>query len=221
MYNGTFISTILFVVIFVVWPLSAVQILWDSMECSPPGSSVHEFFQARILEWVVIPSSRVPSQVRDHTLISCIGKRILYQTLSLIKSLSFTEHWAKEWFFTKPAAAAKSLQSCPTLCDPTDGSHQAPPSLGFSRQEHWSGLQFPSPMHEKWKVKVKLLSRVRLLATPWTAIYQAPPSMGFSRQSTTAGCHCLLRTRGALNLQYFNSSRLQATTHAARERQAG
>ena len=46
---------------------------------------------------------------------------------------------------------AKSLQSCPTLCDPTDGSHQAPPSLGFSRQEHWSGLPFPSPMHESEK----------------------------------------------------------------------
>ena len=51
------------------------------------------------------------------------------------------------------AAAAKSLQSCATLCDPIDGSHQAPPSLGFSRQEHWSGLPFPSPMQEseKWK----------------------------------------------------------------------
>ena len=42
------------------------------------------------------------------------------------------------------AAAAKSLQLCPTLCDPIDGSHQAPLSLGFSRQEHWSGLPFPS-----------------------------------------------------------------------------
>ena len=49
------------------------------------------------------------------------------------------------------AAAAKSLQSCPTLCDPIDGSPQAPPSLGFSRQEHWSGLPFPSPMHESEK----------------------------------------------------------------------
>ena len=49
------------------------------------------------------------------------------------------------------AAAAKSLQSCPTLCDPIDGSSQAPPSLGFSRQEHWSGLPFPSPMHESGK----------------------------------------------------------------------
>ena len=46
------------------------------------------------------------------------------------------------------AAAAKSLQSCPTLCDPKTAAHQAPSSLGFSRQEHWSGLPFPSPMHE-------------------------------------------------------------------------
>ena len=48
-------------------------------------------------------------------------------------------------------AAAKSLQLCPTLCDPIDGSHQAPPSLVFSRQQHWSGLPFPFPMHESEK----------------------------------------------------------------------
>ena len=70
-------------------------------------------------------------------------------------------------------------------------AHQAPPSLGFSRQEHWSGLPFPSPMHEngkwKWKVKVKLLSHVQLLVTPWTTAYQAPPSMGFSRQEYWSG----------------------------------
>ena len=74
------------------------------------------------------------------------------------------------------------------LCaTPETAAHQAPPqSLGFSRQEHWSGLPFPSPMHEsekwKWKVKLKSLSRVQLLATPWIAAYQALPSMGFSRQ---------------------------------------
>ena len=49
------------------------------------------------------------------------------------------------------AAAAKSLQSCPTLCDPIDDSPPGSPSLGFSRQEHWSGLPFPSPMHESEK----------------------------------------------------------------------
>ena len=58
--------------------------------------------------------------------------------------------------YTAAAAAAKSLQSCPTLCDPRDGSPPGSPSLGFSRQEHWSGLPFPSPMHEskKWSHSV-------------------------------------------------------------------
>ena len=56
----------------------------------------------------------------------------------------------KEWKQSKlmNAAAAKSLQSCPTLCDPVDGSHQAPASMGFSRQEYWSGLPLPSPIDE-------------------------------------------------------------------------
>ena len=97
-------------------------------------------------------------------------------------------------------AAAKSLQSCLTLCDPRDGSHQASLSLGFSRQEHWSGLPFPSAMHESEKVKVKLLSRVRLLATPWTAAYQAPLPMGFARQEYWSGVplpflNCTLENR--------------------------
>ena len=52
---------------------------------------------------------------------------------------------------TPAAVAAKSLQSCPTLCDPRDGSPPGSPSLGFSRQEHWSGLPFPSPVHESEK----------------------------------------------------------------------
>ena len=50
-----------------------------------------------------------------------------------------------------PGVAAKSLQSCPTLCDPIDGSPPGSPVLGFSRQEHWSGLPFPSPVHESEK----------------------------------------------------------------------
>ena len=66
-------------------------------------------------------------------------------------------------------------------------AHQALLPLGFSRQERWSGLPFPSPMHESEKVKVKLLSHVRLLVIPWTAAYQAPPSMGFSRQEYWSG----------------------------------
>ena len=74
------------------------------------------------------------------------------------------------------------------LCaTPQTAAHQAAPSLGFSRQEHQSGLPFPSPRHESKKVKVKSLSRVRPSATPWTAAFQAPPSMGFSRQEYWSG----------------------------------
>ena len=76
------------------------------------------------------------------------------------------------------------------LCaTPQTVAYQAPPSLGFSRQEHWSGLPFPSPMSFllQWKVKVKSLSRVWLLATPWTATYQAPLSMGVSGQEYWSG----------------------------------
>ena len=60
-------------------------------------------------------------------------------------------NWCSHYGDSAAAAAAKSLQSCPTLCDPIDGSPPGSPSLGFSRQEHWSGLPFPSPMHESEK----------------------------------------------------------------------
>ena len=85
------------------------------------------------------------------------------------------------------AAAAKSLQSCPTLCDPIDGSPPASPFPGIlqARTLEWVAISFSNAW--KWKVKVKLLSRVRLLATPWTVAYQAPPSMGFSRRDYWSG----------------------------------
>ena len=79
------------------------------------------------------------------------------------------------------AAAAKSLQSCLTLCDPIDGSPPGSPVPGIlqARTLEWVAISFSSAW--KWKVKVKSLSRVQLFATPWTAAYQAPLSMGFSR----------------------------------------
>ena len=80
------------------------------------------------------------------------------------------------------AATAKTRQSCPTLCDPIDGSPpgSSVPGILQARTLEWVAISFSNAW--KWKVKVKLLSRVRLLATPWTAAYQAPLSMGFSRQ---------------------------------------
>ena len=85
------------------------------------------------------------------------------------------------------AAAAKLLQSCPTLCDPIDSSAPGSTVLGIlqARTLEWVAISFSNAW--KWKVKVKSLSHVPLLATPWTAAYQAPLSMGFSRQEYWSG----------------------------------
>ena len=86
-----------------------------------------------------------------------------------------------------PAAAAKSLQSCPTLCDPGDSSPPGSPVPGIfqARTLEWVAISFSNAW--KWKVKVKSLSRVWLPATPWTAAHQAPPSVGFARQEHWSG----------------------------------
>ena len=95
-----------------------------------------------------------------------------------------------EWVaisFSNARMHAKLLQSCLTLCDPIDTSPLGSPLPGIlqARTLEWVAISFSNAW--KWKVKVKSLSRVRLLATPWTAAYQAPPSMGFSRQEYWSG----------------------------------
>ena len=82
---------------------------------------------------------------------------------------------------------AKSLQLCPTLRDPIDGSPTGFPVPGIlqARTLEWVAISFSKAW--KWKVKVKSLSRVRLLVTPWTAAYRAPPPIGFSRQKYWSG----------------------------------
>ena len=115
----------------------------------------------------------------------------LILTLSYIKkkTLSYKPFSFYYLIFTLNviAAAAKLLQSCPTLCDPIDGSPPGSPIPWIlqARILEWVAISFSKAW--KWKVKVKLLSRVQLLATPWTAAYQAPLSMGFSRQEYWSG----------------------------------
>ena len=84
-------------------------------------------------------------------------------------------------------AAAKSLQLCLTLCDPIDSSPpgSAAPGILQARALEWVAVSFSNAL--KWKMKVKSLSLVPLLATPWTAAHQAPLSMGFSRQEYWSG----------------------------------
>ena len=101
---------------------------------------------------------------------------------SLLSMLILSRNW-----HAAAAAAAKSLQSCPTLCDPTDGTPPgtAIPGIIQARTPEWVAISFSNAW--KWKVKVKFLSHVRLLATPWTAAYQASPSMGFFMQEYWSG----------------------------------
>ena len=140
------------------------------MDCSPPCSSVYGILQARILQWVAIPLSRVSSQPRDQNSISCIAGKF------------FTI-----WATAAAAAAAKPLQSYLTLCDPIDGSPLGSSVRGIlqARTLEWVAISFSNAW--KWEVKVKSLSYARLSVTPWTAAYQAPLSMGFSRQEYWSG----------------------------------
>ena len=108
------------------------------------------------------------------------------------------------------AAAAKSHQSCPTLCDPIDGSPtgSSVPGILQARILEWVAISFFNAW--KWKVKVESFSHVRLLATPWTVAYQAPPSMGFSRQEYWSGLPLpSLSTRNINTYKYqkFNMSK--------------
>ena len=103
------------------------------------------------------------------------------------------------------AAAAKSLQSCSTLCDPIDGSPPGSslPGILQARTLEWVAISFSSAW--KWKVKVKSLSRVQPSANPWTAGYQAPPSMGFSRQEYWSGVPSLNPSKNVLYHPVFES----------------
>ena len=114
----------------------------------------------------------------DHTFwfsFDCIFYEVLFLVLQFI--LLFPDH-----LHNLAAAAIKSFQSYPTLCDPIDGSPPGSPVLGIllTRILEWIAISFSNAW--KWKLKGKLLSLVWLFATPRTAAHQAPLFMGFSRQ---------------------------------------
>ena len=118
----------------------------------------------------------------------CILKLILHFILFVLNTWRGLWMECRLWnhlFVYAAAAAAKLLQSFPTLCDPIDGSPPGSPVPWIlqARTLEWVAIYFSNA----WKWKVKMLSRVRLFATAWTAAYQAPPSMGFSRQEYWSG----------------------------------
>ena len=100
------------------------------------------------------------------------------------------------------AAAAESLQSCPTLCDPIDGSPPGSPVPGILQARTLESVAISFSNAWKWKVKGKSLSRVQLLATPWTAAHQPLRPWDFPGKSTGVGCHCLLRFNHYVSLNW-------------------
>ena len=119
--------------------LQLCSTLCDPMDYSTLGSSVHGVLHTRILDWVAVPSSRGSSQPRDRTHVSKVWEYI---------SLKY----GNTYLLSMGMLLLLSRFSCVRLCaTPQTAAHQAPPSPGFSRQEHWSGLPFPSPMHESEK----------------------------------------------------------------------
>ena len=178
-------------------------ILCDPMDCSPLGSSVHGVLQARIVEWVDMPSSKGSSQPRDWTLVSCTEGGLYHlshqgslpEIISAPRCFKFLNNsleqgYCLEWeirqgdlhvffltvnsttqfflfvyFFLSSMEVKKVLvaQSCPTLCDPI--AHQAPLSMGFSRQEYWSRLlclppgDLPDPGIETAYLNVSCIGR--------------------------------------------------------------
>ena len=145
------------------------------MDCSPPGSSVHGISQARILEWVAMPSSRGSSQLSDRTEVSCIAGKFFTNwatreaqinhtliNLVLCDDLEGWEGGSRGRRYMYAAAAAKSLQSCSTPCDPIAGSPPGSPVPGIlqARTLEWVAISFSNA--GKWKVKGKSLSHVQL-----------------------------------------------------------
>ena len=124
----------------------------DLMGYNPSGSSVHGIFQARILQWVAISSSRGTSQPRDWTLISGIGR---FFTTELPRKFFYViiRYWIQFpvlysrilLFIYFIYECVKSLSRVWLFSTPWTVAYQVPPSMGFSRQEYWSGLPFPSP----------------------------------------------------------------------------
>ena len=126
------------------------------------------------------PSGRTSVIMLDYNRL-CVYFKFIPPPISWIW-LEETGEKKNDYCFKLLAIAAKLPQSCPTLCDPIDGSPSGSPVPGIlqARTLEWVAISFSNA--RKWKAKVKSFSPVRPLVTPWTAAHQAPPSMGFSRQ---------------------------------------
>ena len=153
-----------------------------SAMCKAFSDNRFAVLQVFFLRMVLLLVSCTMSWTSVHSSSGTLSYQIYFLNLSTLKSISHLH-----CIIVAAAAAAKWLQSCPTLCDPIDGSPPGFPVPGIlqARTLEWVAISFSNA--SKWKVKVKSFSCVQLFVTPWTAAYQAPPSMGFSRQEYLSG----------------------------------
>ena len=123
--------------------------------------------------------------------------------------------------YMKVKSESEVAQSSPTLCNPMDCSPPGSPVPGIlqGRTLEWVAISFSNAW--KWKLKVKLLSHVRLLKTPWTTAYQAPPSMGFSRQEYWSGVPLPSPTQSIIMLKILQARLQQYVNHELPDVQAG
>ena len=166
------------------------QDVWTSVgkESILGGSFSFEKLYEYGIYWLhLLPKIISSSKISEKILVFCCSEKVCWK-----------------YQFTAAAATAKSLQPCPTLCDPVPGILQA-------RTLEWVAVSFSNAW--KWKVKVKLLSHVWLFLTPWTAAYQAPPSMGFSRQEYWSGVTLpsLISSLKALKSQSLSPAKIMFT----------
>ena len=167
-------------VLHIRWPK-----YWSFSFSISPSSESSGLISFRI-DWFDLLNVQGLSRIFSSTTVKGINSSVL--SLLIVQLLMTNTKWPSCCSLmavphsAAAAAAAKSLQSCPILCDPIDGSPTGSPVPGIlqARTLEWVAISFSNAW--KWKVKVKSLSHFRLLETPWTAAYQAPPSMGFSRQ---------------------------------------
>ena len=165
----------------------------DPMDCSRPGSSVHGILQARILEWVAMPASRGSSPPRDRTCASCL---LHWQAGSLPLAPPGKP------YSVYAAAAAKSPQSCPTLCDPIDGSPRGSPFPWDSPGKNTGvGCHFLLQC-----MKVKSESEVAQSCPTLSDPMDCSPPWDFPGKSTGVGCRCLLQGFYAVPLYFWNNN---------------
>ena len=161
---------------------------WSGLLCPPPEDLSDPEIKPMSL---MSPDRFFTTSTTWKALLSIFHKQLIQRTplrqeFHLISILWEKINQSLKWS-NAAAAAAKSLQSCLTLCNPIDGSPpgSSVPGILQARRLEWVAMSFSNAW--KWKVKVNSLSRVRLFPTPWTGTYQAPPSMGFSRQEYWSG----------------------------------